>query len=71
MCELNVYCRLKLSVCATQGYEPPLSASLHSPYQIPSYSVPLGIAAEKGHILTVERLVEGGANINQQNEVVV
>lgn len=32
-------------------------------------SVPLGIAAEKGHTQTVEKLLEGKANVDYQNEV--
>ena len=33
------------------------------------HSDPLGIAAQKGHLDTVKRLVEGGANVNYQNKV--
>ena len=33
------------------------------------HSVPLGMAAQEGHILTVERLLEGEANVNHQDEV--
>ena len=33
------------------------------------HSAPLGKAAEMGHIRTVERLLEGGANINYQDKV--
>lgn len=31
--------------------------------------VPLGIAAQMGHVQTVERLLQAKANINYQNEV--
>ena len=30
---------------------------------------PLGIAAQEGHLDTVKRLVEGGANVNYQDKV--
>ena len=32
-------------------------------------SVPLGIAAQEGHIETVERLLEGKANVNYKDKV--
>lgn len=38
-------------------------------FQIDLCSVPLGIAAERGHPQTVERLLKGGANVNHQNKV--
>ena len=31
--------------------------------------LPLGVAAEKGHTETVKALLEGGANINDQDKV--
>ena len=32
-------------------------------------SSPLGIASEKGHVLSVKKLLELGAHINHQNKV--
>ena len=32
-------------------------------------SIPLGVAAQQGHLDTVKRLVEGGSNIDHQNKV--
>lgn len=37
--------------------------------QTPPHSVPLGVASQKGHTQTVERLLDGGANINHQDVV--
>ena len=34
-----------------------------------THSIPLGIAAQNGHLDTVKRLVEGGSNVNYQNKV--
>ena len=33
-------------------------------------SDPLGVAAQKGHTQTVQRLLEAGANINYQDKVI-
>lgn len=38
-------------------------------FQISPRAVPLEIAACKGHVLTVQGLLDGGANINYQDEV--
>ena len=48
-------------------YTPP--PPLYACSQTHPYSVPLGKAAEKGHTLIVERLLEGGADINQEDGV--
>ena len=45
---------------------PPAHGSYH---QSPPYSVPLGVAAQNGHAQTVEKLLNGGAKINHQDEV--
>ena len=42
--------------------------SMHPPMQ-DMHSVPLGIAAEKGHVQVVERLLRERVNINYQNKV--
>ena len=43
--------------------------SMYTSSQTPPFSVPLGIAAGKGHTETVERLLEGGALINYRRLV--
>lgn len=37
--------------------------------QISPCSVPLGAAAYNGHISTIEKLLEGGANIHKEDKV--
>ena len=32
--------------------------------------VPLGIAAEKGHLHVIQKLLQGGTNVNHQNKVI-
>ena len=66
-------CQLMMRICS------PTSVQEVSEYTLSLYprlsfsqdtlSIPLGIAAEKGHLDTVKRLVEGGANINHKNKV--
>lgn len=46
-----------------------LSPPLHSFSQNSPHSVPLGVASQNGHTQTVQRLVEGGANVNHQDTV--
>ena len=38
-------------------------------FQIPPYSTPLGVAAQKRKIEIVERLLKGGATVKYQNKV--
>lgn len=45
------------------------ASRLHMSSQTSPHPVPLEIAAEEGHVQTVQRLLEGGANINYQQEV--
>lgn len=45
------------------------SPPLHSFPQDSPHSVPLGVASQNGHTQTVERLLEGGANVNHQDTV--
>ena len=42
--------------------------SMHPPLQ-GTHSTPLIKAAEKGHVQTVKKLLNGGANVNYQNKV--
>ena len=46
-----------------------ISYSLYINLYIQYESVPLEIAARKGHTQTVQRLLEAGANINYQDNV--
>ena len=56
---------LPSSLChLTQKKLPNTDFSLQEPY-----SVPLGIAAERGDTETVQRLLEAGATVNYQNKV--
>lgn len=38
---------------------------------IQNYDVPVGVAAANGHLETVWRLLEAGANINHHNKVMI
>lgn len=46
-----------------------LRTIVHKFSQIPPYCVSLGTASENGHAQTVERLLEGGANVNYYDKV--
>ena len=58
------YCLLTCFVCVHTCIHYYLSLNL-----IQYGSVPLMIAAQKGHTKIVQRLLEAGANVNHQNKV--
>ena len=47
----------------------PYSFMFMCPTMQDTHSVPLAVAAQNGHSETVEKLLEGGAHIDYQNEV--
>ena len=60
-------------VCAchtfiVQQYDAYLSSFFSSPH-LQEGGVPLGIAAQKGHLQVVQKLIQGGGNVNYQNKV--
>ena len=69
-------CQLMMRICSPTSVQE-VSEYTHTLFTSPpllsfsqdTLSIPLGIAAEKGHQDTVKRLVEGEANINHQNRV--
>lgn len=69
--DVHTFCRLRLS--CVRKLKPSIHTfsllPVHVSSQKPPCSVPLAVAAQNGHTQTVERLLEGGANINRQDTV--
>ena len=68
--EILIEARAKIYLATEVNQIHSLYTSLSLDAYIKSGDVPLGIAAERGHLSVVKRLLQANAKVNSQNKVV-